>query len=112
MPQGISAIRTNTFNMIQYGLCVSLVRPLPVIRNDKPVGFISNKLQELKSRFMMVKNNGILRAFYIDFFNSLSQSDNRCITAGTTDGRKGSMELPQSSIEDDEVRRRPIFSLP
>ena len=48
MPQCISTLWSDSRNMIQYGFRIPFCRPLSMISDNKTMGFITNKLQELQ----------------------------------------------------------------
>ena len=109
MPQSISAIGADAFDVVQHGLCISFVRPLPVIGDDEAVGLIAKKLEKLQRRFVVVQHDGHVASFYIDFLDALGETDDRRRAAGLADHRDGSAHLSQTAVQDDEVRLGPIL---
>ena len=45
MPEGVPAVRTDAFDVVEDGLCISFIRPLPMVGDDEAVGFVAEELE-------------------------------------------------------------------
>lgn len=79
-----------------------------MISDNKTMGFITNKLQELQRRFVRINDNRIRLPFHIDFFHTLGKANDRCISSTASDHRKRSIHLAFAAVKNNQIRSWPL----
>ena len=79
-----------------------------MIRDDETMRLVANVLQEQERRLVRIQKNGRVGRFRVNFFHPLRQPDDRRGDAARANNRKRRVKLPQSAVQDDEIRLCPI----
>src|SRR3974390_1211499 len=98
-------MRSDAWNLQQFGLSVADLPPLAMERDGKAVGFIANQLYEMQHGRMAVEYNWIiLLPMHVDDLLALGDRRQRLVNnADRLQGTGGSVQLPNAPVDEDQA---------